>query len=157
MWKWIGWCGLATEYSIIMLHLWAPFWTNILHCHLVHNKNTFPPTILKMYTHVHKWLPKINKQNSPTPPTKLQGGVAVKAEFFIAINSLWGICRLLCVSECLLHRFTQCIRHCSHFNQNTVSKRAVCWPYWYERGGGVNIVFFMSGSHFWTCVYNIMK
>ena len=23
--------------------------TNILHCHLVHNKNTSPPTILEMY------------------------------------------------------------------------------------------------------------
>ena len=61
--------------------------------------------------------------------------------------------RLLCVSEWILHWFTQYIRHCLHFNQNKVSKRAVCWPYRYERGGGVNIILFISGSHLRTCVY----
>ena len=72
---------------------------------------------------------------------------------FIAINTLWWICRLLYVSECMLRWFTQCIRHCLHFNQNTVSKRAVCWPYWHERGSGVKIVLFMSGSHLWMWAY----
>ena len=52
------------------------------------------------------------------------------------------------VSECMLHWFTQCIRHCLHLNQNKVSKRAVCRPYWYERGGGVNIVLFYFGKPF---------
>ena len=45
--------------------------------------------------------------------------------------------------------------HCLHFTHNTVSKRAVCRPYWCERGGRVNIVLFISGSHLWTCVYNL--
>ena len=53
----------------------------------------------------------------------------------------------------MLHWFTQYIRHCFHFNENTVSKWAVYWPYRYERGGGVNIVLFISGSHLWTRVY----
>ena len=41
----------------------------------------------------------------------------------------------------MLHWFTQYVRHFLHFNQNTISKRAVYRPYWYELGGGVNIVF----------------
>ena len=32
--------------------------------------------------------------------------------------------------------------------QNTVSKRAVCRPYWCELGGGVNIVFVYFGKPF---------
>ena len=55
----------------------------------------------------------------------------------------------------MLHWFTQYILHCLHFTHNTVSKGAVCRPYWCERGGGVNIVLFISGSHLWTCVYQL--
>ena len=86
-----------------------------------------------------------SKQTEIHPPTpKLQGGlaiagVAVEAELFFAINTLWWICKLLSVSEGMLHWFTQYIRHSLHFNQNTISKRAVYWPYWYELGGGVKI------------------
>ena len=53
----------------------------------------------------------------------------------------------------MLHWFTQYILHCLHSTHNTVSKRAVCRPYWCERVGGVNIVLFFSGSHLWKCVY----
>ena len=44
--------------------------------------------------------------------------------------------------------FTQYIRYCLHFNQKTVSKRAVCRAYWYEQGDGVNIVLFYFGKPF---------
>ena len=108
---------------------------------------------------MNKWLPAVNKQKLTQPP-KPQGGVAiggvaVEAEFVIYINILWWICRLLCVSEGMLHWFTYYIHRCLHFKQNTVSKWAVCWPYWYDRGGGVNIVLFISGSRLWTCVYTL--
>ena len=48
----------------------------------------------------------------------------------------------------MLHWFTQYILHCLHFTHNTVSKRAICRPYWCERGGGVNIVFVYFGKPF---------
>ena len=57
----------------------------------------------------------------------------------------------------MLHCFTQYILHCLHFTHNTVSKRAVCRPYRCERGGGVNIILYISGSHLWTCVYLLSK
>ena len=102
------------------------------------------------YTHVRTWLPAINKQKF-TPP-KLQGGAAIggvgSMQSFLHCYKYFVVdLRLLCVSEWMLHWFTQYVRHCLHFNQNKVSKRAVCRPYWYERGGGVNIVLFISGSH----------
>ena len=66
-------------------------------------------------------------------------------------NTLWWICKLLCVSEGMLHWFTQYIRHSLHFNQNTISKLAVYRPYWYEVGW--TLFLFISGSHLWKCVY----
>ena len=52
--------------------------------------------------------------------------------------------------------FTQYILHCLHFMYNTVSKRAVCRPYWCERGGGVNIVFVYFGKPFMNvCVHKV--
>ena len=91
------------------------------------------------YTQLHKWLPEVNKHKF-THPTKLQvgvaiGGVTVEASLFIVVNNLWWICRILCESGDMLHRVTQYILHCLHFTHNTVSKQAVCRPYWCERGG----------------------
>ena len=82
---------------------------------------------------MHKWINAVNKQKFTHPQATRRG------------SNRRGSGR---GRACSLY-----IRHCSHFNQNKVSKRDVRWPYWYERGGGVNIVLFISGSHLWTCVY----
>ena len=60
MWKWIGWQRQRrTSYRVQYHNVpWCSIYeccarkfkkANILHCHLVHNKNTSPPTILEMY------------------------------------------------------------------------------------------------------------
>ena len=59
MWKWMGWqCQWRTFYRVQYHNVaWCSIYeclfehsstTNILHCHLVHNKNT-SPTILELY------------------------------------------------------------------------------------------------------------
>ena len=60
MWKWIGWQRQRRTCYRVQYHdvAWCSIYeclfelsstTNILYCHLVHNKNTSPPTILEMY------------------------------------------------------------------------------------------------------------
>ena len=60
MWKWIDrqrqrrTCYRAQYYNVAWCSIYECLFelsstTNILHCHLMHNKNTFPPTILEMY------------------------------------------------------------------------------------------------------------
>ena len=91
---------------------------------------------LSLYTQLHKWLPEVNKQKI-IQPLKRSEGWRSRQSLFIDVNNLWWICRIFCESEGMLHWFTQYIHHSLHFNQNTISKRAVYWPYWYELGGGV--------------------
>ena len=84
-----------------------------------------------MYTQMHKWLPAVNKQKFTHPTPKLRGGVAiggevVETEFVHCYNYSVVDLQIICVSEGMLHWFTQFIRHSSHFNQNRDSKRAVC-------------------------------
>ena len=60
MWKWIGWqrqrrtCYRVHYHNVAWCYIYECLFelsstTNILHCHLVHNKNTSPSTILEMY------------------------------------------------------------------------------------------------------------
>ena len=60
MWKCIGWqrqrrtCYRVQYHNVAWCSIYECLFelsstTNILHFHLVHNKNTFPPTILEMY------------------------------------------------------------------------------------------------------------
>ena len=60
MWKWIAWqrrrrtCYRVQYHNVAWYSIYECLFelsstTNILHCLLVHNKNTSPPTILEMY------------------------------------------------------------------------------------------------------------
>ena len=60
MWKWIGWqrqrrtCYRVQYHNVAWCSIYECLFelsstTNILHCHLVDNKNTSPPTLLEMY------------------------------------------------------------------------------------------------------------
>ena len=79
-----------------------------------------------MYTQMHKRHPAINKQKFTNTPQVTRRGSdrrgRVEAEFVHCYKYSVVDLRLLCVSEWMLHWFTQYIRHCLHFNQNTVSK-----------------------------------
>ena len=98
------------------------------------------------------------KKQTEIHPPKLQGwveigGIAVEAEFVHCYK--YSVVDLQFIM-CMRRNFTlvyPIYPPLFVFQLESVSEWTVCWPYWCEREGGVNIVLFISGSHLWTCVY----
>ena len=94
-----------------------------------------------------------SKQTEIHPPPKLQGEVAIGG---IAVETEFVHCYKYSVVDL---QIIMCIRmHVTlvypiypplfAFEPETVSKWAVCWPYWYERGGGSEHCFVYFGKPF---------
>ena len=104
-----------------------------------------------MYTQMHKWLPAVNKQKFTHP--KLQGGLAiggvvVKTEFvhcykYSVVDLQFIICIIRHVTLVYPIYPPLLAFHAQHsLEASCLQTLLTC-----ERGGGVNVVLFISGSH----------